>query len=148
MRGQSQFFDTFKQAASLAVERMPLHLVYELVLDCRPQSLFETYRRNEVRFRYVASHEIRVLAELSAQDECEQVVAFPVAVRKPIWEVEVSFPRHSEIPVYFKNEVVHVVGRLVAVVEKTEFSENRPPPIFINAKLVECRHVVERVPAL
>ena len=85
---------------------MPLHLVYELVLDRRTQSVLKADRRNEVRLLDVASHEVRVLAELfhadrahgelPAQDEREQVEAFSAAVREPVRESDEPFLRLSE----------------------------------------------------
>lgn len=129
---------------SLAAERMPLHLVYELVLDRRAQPVLKADWRSEARLLDVAPHKVRVLAELfhadrahgelPAQDEREQVEAFPAAVREPVREVEQPFPRPSEMPVHVEDEAVHVVGRLVAVVEKAELPGRSPVKVLFKAR--------------
>ena len=156
-----------KWVRSLAAERMPPHLVHELVLDRRTQPVLKADRRNEVRLLDVAADEVRVLAELfhadrahgelSAQDEREQVEAFPAAVREPVREMDEPFLRLSEMPVHVEDEAIHVVGRLVAVVEKTELSgrssvkvlfKARQPFLILNAELDERGDVLYVVHAL
>ena len=146
---------------------MPPHLVHELVLDRRTQPVLKADRRNEVRLLDVAAHEVRVLAELfhadrahgelSAQDEREQVEAFPAAVREPVREMDEPFLRLSEMPVHVEDKAVHVVGRLVAVVEKMKpagsrsikvFFQARQPFFIFNAELDECGDILHVVHAL
>ena len=156
-----------KWVRSLAAERMPPHLVHELVLDRRTQPVLKADRRNEVRLLDVAAHEVRVLAELfhadcahgelSAQDEREQVEAFPAAVREPVREMDEPFLRLSEMPVHVEDKAVHVVGRIVAVVEKMKpagsrsikvFFQARQPFFIFNAELDECGDILHVVHAL
>ena len=146
---------------------MPPHLVHELVLDRRTQPVLKADRRNEVRLLDVAAHEVRVLAELfhadrahgelSAQDEREQVEAFPAAVREPVREMDEPFLRLSEMPVHVEDKAVHVVGRLVAVVEKMKpagrssvkvLFKARQPFLILNAELDECGDILHVVHAL
>ena len=146
---------------------MPLHLVHELILNRRLQPVLKAYRRNEVRLLDVAADEVRVLAELfhadrahgelPAQDEREQVEAFPAAVREPVREVEQFCLWLSEMPVHVEDKAVHVVGRLIAVVEKMKpagsrsvkvFFKARQPFPILNTELDERRHVLHVVHAL
>ena len=65
-------FRGIQETLSLAAERMPLHLVYELVLDRRPQSVLKAYRRNEASLQ----HTDRAHGELPSQDEREQTTFY------------------------------------------------------------------------
>ena len=124
-------------------------------------------QRNEARFLYVRPDEVSVLAELPhadrahgelpAQNEREQVEAFPAAVREPVREVGETFPRLSEAFVHVEDEAVHVVGRLVAVVEKMLLSgtssvealvKARESFLVFNAELDERGDVLHVVHAL
>ena len=123
---------------------MPLHLVHELVLDRRTQSVLKANRRNEAHSLYVSSHEVRVLAELPhadrahgelpAQDERKQVEAFPAAVHEPVREADEPFLRISEMPVHVEDEAVHVVGWLVAVVEKMKLPCRSSVKVLLKAR--------------
>ena len=138
MRGGHQ------ETRSLTTKRMPLHLVYELVLNRRPQAVLKADRRNEARLLYIRPDEVRVLAEfphadrahgeLPVQDEREQVEAFPAAVREPVREVEQFCLWLSEMPVHIEDKAVHVVGRLVAVVEKMKPAGSRSVKVFFKAR--------------
>ena len=91
------------------------------------------------------------------KDKRKKVKAKSAEICKPIWKVNKFCLRLSKCLVAVKNQVVHVVGRLVAVVEKVLFSglssfkvifKTRKFFFVFYTKLNKCRNIFNLVHAL